>query len=121
MVLKQILGWPKFLENYYGTPKFPLYISDECAVNTDACLFGICNDLVNDYSCSCNGIFSGDRCQNSPNFCESNNNCLGNVCYNSIDDQDARCHCEGLYFVQSGWYLSILDSLGLRTPVQQKK
>ena len=84
-------------------------------MNTDACLFGICNNLVNGgYSCSCNGSFSGDRCQNSPNFCALNNNCLDNVCYNSIDDQDARCHCEGRYFDQLGWYLPILDNLGLK-------
>ena len=73
-------------------------------MHPNACLFGVCNNLVNAYSCSCNGSFSGHRCQNVPNFCASNS-CMGNICYNSVDDQAARCHCEGPYFQQSGVYL----------------
>ena len=77
--------------------------SDECDLNPNACLFGTCNNGVNGYTCSCGGGFDGHRCQISPNFCASNN-CLGNVCYNSIDDRNGICHCQGPYFVASGQY-----------------
>lgn len=58
-------------------------------------------DGTNTYSCSCTGGFSGDNCENPPDYCSSKT-CLGNTCYNSVDDRSGVCECESPYYTSTG-------------------
>ena len=67
-------------------------------LNPRVCLYnGTCTPEVGDYNCECTEGFSGDNCENTPDFCSSNE-CLGNVCYSSLEYRDGVCTCESPLF-----------------------
>ncbi|WAQ95238.1 FBP1-like protein [Mya arenaria] len=47
-----------------------LAMTDECNEHPDACMYGgTCLDRVNGYQCNCMSGFSGEHCENVPNYC----------------------------------------------------
>lgn len=77
----------------------------ECTINPDACLYGgTCVDGIGNYSCACEEGFSGDNCEQTPNFC-ADKDCGGssNLCFNSLDDSNGACACDKNFF-ESGMY-----------------
>ncbi|KAL8564073.1 hypothetical protein ACOMHN_034550 [Nucella lapillus] len=70
----------------------------ECKENPAGCLYnGTCKDGNGTYTCDCPLNFSGDHCQNKPNFCKIQNTCANGVCYNDYNISSAVCVCEFPY------------------------
>ena len=83
---------------------------DECDLNPGACLYGgTCINGTNKYTCSCPTGFSGDNCEITPDYCSSKD-CLGNPCYNSLDDSSGVCHCQPDFYGSTGMYIQTYGS-----------
>ena len=89
-------------------------------MNSGACLYGgTCQDGVNKYTCHCATGFSGNNCEKTPDYC-SVKNCLGNTCYNSLDDRSGICECEFPYYNSSGMFF-LFQKLGEKATYLQIK
>ncbi|WAQ95236.1 FBP1-like protein [Mya arenaria] len=73
--------------------------TDECNAHPDACMYGgTCVDRVNGYQCNCMTGFTGEHCENVPNYCLPGDCQEGNVCYTSLDAHDGVCSCDTRFF-----------------------
>ncbi|WAQ95255.1 FBP1-like protein [Mya arenaria] len=73
--------------------------TDDCNAHPDACMYGgTCDDRVNGYECNCMTGFTGEHCENVPNYCLPGDCQEGNVCYTSLDAHDGVCSCDTRFF-----------------------
>ena len=72
----------------------------EC--EADTCLYGgTCEDLVDGYRCHCAPGFSGDNCEDIPDFCLGKD-CHGGGCVINLDHYSGICLCYAPWYELTG-------------------
>ncbi|XP_059154874.1 sushi, von Willebrand factor type A, EGF and pentraxin domain-containing protein 1-like [Physella acuta] len=63
-------------------------INEPCGQN------GTCISQSDSYVCICDELWSGDRCQNAPDFCHGNLCANGSTCINQPENNGYECSCQ---------------------------
>lgn len=68
-----------------------LFFKDINQCDPNPCNGHTCVDKVNAYKCQCNNGYSGERCQNEPDYCKDGPCKNNGTCFNSAGNFSCTC------------------------------